>query len=84
MKYSAALPMFLIWLENCLVPRRLSLNDDVRAKEGGEEKYPSHGPLRVITSCSPLPCEKRSGRGEGWLENVLSYDNMHAQEVKGM
>ena len=39
---------------DCLVPRRLSLDEDVRAKEGGKETtaetIPSHGPLRFITS----------------------------------
>ena len=46
------------WL-GCLVPRRLSLDENVRAKEGGKETtgfacrlYPSHGPLRFITSHS--------------------------------
>ena len=47
---------------DCLVPRRLSLDENVRAKEGGKETtgetcfacslYPSHGPLRCITSHS--------------------------------
>ena len=44
---------------NCLVPRRLSFDENVRAKEGGKETtglacrlYPSHGPLRLITSHS--------------------------------
>ena len=40
----------------CLVPRRLSFEENVRAKEGGKETtfrlYPSHGPLRFITSHS--------------------------------
>ena len=43
----------------CLVPRRLSFDENVRAKEGGKETtgfacrlYPSHGPLRFITSHS--------------------------------
>ena len=45
-----------------LVPRRLSFDESVRAKEGGKETtgetrfacrlYPSHGPLRFITSQS--------------------------------
>ena len=53
----------------CLVPRRLSFDENVRAKEGGKETtgetalrlfyfacrlYPSHGPLRFITSHSRL------------------------------
>ena len=33
-----------------LVPRRLSFDENVRAKEGGKE--PSHDPLRFITSHS--------------------------------
>ena len=37
----------------CLVPRRLSFDENVRAKEGGKETTgPSHGPLRFITSHS--------------------------------
>ena len=46
----------------CLVPRRLSVDENVRAKEGGKETtgetcfacrlYPSHGPLWFITSHS--------------------------------
>ena len=43
----------------CLVPRCLSLDENVRAKEGGKDTtgfacrlYPSHGPLRFITSHS--------------------------------
>ena len=43
----------------CLVPRRLSLNENVRAKEGRTETtgfarrlHPSHGPLRFFTSHS--------------------------------
>ena len=49
----------------CLVPSRLSLDEDVLAKEGGKETtdfacclYPFHGLLRFITSRLPLPCEK--------------------------
>ena len=41
----------------CLVPRRLS-----RARKGRWEGdcclYPSHGRMRLITSRSPLPCER--------------------------
>ena len=46
----------------CLVPRRLSFDENVRAKEGGKETtgetrfacrlYPSHGPLWLIASHS--------------------------------
>ena len=46
----------------CLVPRRLSFDENVRAKEGGKETtdetrfacrlYPSHGPVWFITSHS--------------------------------
>ena len=50
-------------LNFCLIPRRLSLDENVRAKEGGKETtgetslrlpsvYFSHGPLRFITSHS--------------------------------
>ena len=48
----------------CLVPRRLSLDENLRKKEGGKEKtgetcfasplYPSHGPLHFVTSHSRL------------------------------
>ena len=59
----------------CLLPRRLSLSMKMCAqrKAGRRQRarqrfayrpYPSHGPLRFITSRSPLlPCEKRSARG---------------------
>ena len=39
-------------MEVGVVPRCLSLNENVRAKEGGKETNPSHGPLRFITSHS--------------------------------
>ena len=53
-----------------------------RAKEGGKETtkettgsscrlYPSHGPLRLITSRSPLHCEKRSAWGGGWFDRLM-------------
>ena len=49
----------LIRTPRCLVPRRLSFDENVRAKEGGKETtgfacrlYPSHGPLQFITSHS--------------------------------
>ena len=49
----------LIRTRRCLVPRRLSFDENVRAKEGGKETtdfacrlYPSHGPLQFITSHS--------------------------------
>ena len=59
----------------CLVPRRLSLDENVRAKEGGKEttsewrRYPSHGHLRFITSHSrfALASSKRSTWGGGWF-----------------
>ena len=44
----------------CLVPRRLSLDVSLRAKEGGKEKrlrfssFSSHGPLRFVTSHSHI------------------------------
>ena len=51
----------------------LFVDENVRAREGGKETTgfacrlcPSHGPLRFITSRSPLPCEKRSTWGGGW------------------
>ena len=49
----------LIWTPRCLLPRPVSFDETVRAKEGGKETmgfacrlYPSHGPLRFITSHS--------------------------------
>ena len=60
---SAAFPVLClqsrVWSFHCLVPRRLSFDENVRAKKGGKETtgnacrlYPSHGPLRFITSHS--------------------------------
>jgi len=56
----------------CLVPRRLSFDENVRAKEGGKETTPSvpfPSSLAVhhqsLVSRSPLPCEKRSAWGGG-------------------
>ena len=47
---------FAINIFCCLVPRRLSLDENVRAKEGGKEtSAPFHGSLQFITSRSPLP-----------------------------
>jgi len=52
------------------LPRRLSLSldENVRAKEGGKETTsetsPSHSPLRCITSRSPLPCENEAPEEE--------------------
>ena len=79
------MPLFLFRLSkkvNCLVPRRLSFDENVRAKEGGKEtmacrRYPSHGPLRfiMITSHSfrALLChvKKRSAWGGGWKVNII-------------
>ena len=49
----------LIRTPRCLLPRPLSFDENVRAKEGGKETmgfarrlYPPHGPLRFITSHS--------------------------------
>ena len=49
----------LIRTPRCLVPRGLSFDENVRAKEGGKETtgfacrlYPSHGPLLFISSHS--------------------------------
>ena len=43
------------------MPRRLCLDENLRAKEARKEKtgfatilYPSHGPLRFVTSHSPF------------------------------
>ena len=71
-----------IW--DCLVPRRLSEN--VRAKEGGKEttgetslrlpSVPFPWSLAVhhqsLVSRSPLPCEKRSAWGGGWIWDLLA------------
>ena len=55
----------------CLVPRRLSFDENVRAKEGGKvPSVPFPWSLAVhhqsFVSRSPLPCEKRSAWGGGW------------------
>ena len=47
--------------------------------------YPSHGPLRFITSRSPLPCDKRSAWGGGchelfFLSLYLFFRVSHWQE----
>ena len=36
--------------------------------------YPSHGPLRFITSRSPVPWEKQSTWGGGWYSDVVKED----------
>ena len=62
--------------EACLVPRRLSFDENLRAKEGGKEtrlpSVPFPWSLAVhhqsLVSRLPLPCEKRSAWGGGWLE----------------
>ena len=47
------MPTYADLLRGCLVPRRLSFDENVRAKEGGKETTgPFHGPLRFITSHS--------------------------------
>ena len=50
----------------CLIPRHLSLDENLRAKEGGKEKT-GYGPLRFVNSHSRVfrvsrspVCEKRS------------------------
>ena len=73
---------------SCLVPRRLSF--DVRANEGEKETtgfalsfahrlYPSHGPLRFITSHSRCALasamRKRSAWGGGWESSILDFQN---------
>ena len=61
----------------CLVPRRLALSMKMCAQRKARRRlrarrrfacglYPSHGPLRFITSHSPLRWEKRSAWGGGW------------------
>ena len=68
----------------CLVPSRLSLDEDVRAKEGGKETtdfacrlYPFHGPL----GSSPVAClylakneasEEEAAAGQGKVLFSLS------------
>ena len=42
------------------LPRtQMSLDEMCMQRKAGS-LYPSHGPLRLITSRSPLPCEKQS------------------------
>ena len=54
-KAPRSLPLRSKYPITCLVPRRLSFNDN----------GPSHGPLRFITSRSPRPCQKQSAWGGG-------------------
>ena len=60
----------------CLASERLSLHENVRAKEGGKETTgdPSHSPLRFITSRSPLPWENRGAWGGGCFRAVSERD----------
>ena len=59
------------------LPRHVSLSC---AKEGGKETtgrlYPSHGPLRLITSRSPLPCEKQSAWGGGCFKTFFKNSRL--------
>ena len=86
-----------------LVPRRLSLSMKMCAqrKAGRRQRarrrfacrlYPSHGPLRFITSRSPspctLPCEKQSAWGGGWnstalivQQNAVHYKRSYVQSI---
>ena len=51
--------------------------------QGKARLYPSHGPLRFITSRSPLPCEKRSTWGGGWVYRLRSRDPHYQKGRKG-
>ena len=63
-----------LMMELCLVPRCFSLNENVRAKEGGKETTLPMVPCgsspvtRVLHL--PLRWEKRSAWGGGWMELV--------------
>ena len=39
-------------------------------RKAGRSLYSSNGPLRLIISRSPLPCEKRSAWGGGWVVTI--------------
>ena len=51
--------------------------------QGKARLYPSHGLVRLITSHSPLPCEKRSAWGGGWVYRLRSCDP-HYQKGRGL
>ena len=51
------------------------------ARKGRREGDPSHGPLRFITSRSPLPCEKRSAWGGGWLRTKRGTKGQTSQVI---
>ena len=64
----------------CLVPRRLSFDENVRAKEGGKEKTVCTLPMVPCSSWpvtrvshSPLPCEKRSAWGGGCARTIIIW-----------
>ena len=48
----------------------VSLSVKKCAQRKARRRHPFHGPLRVITSHSPLPCEKRSAWGGGWMSTI--------------
>ena len=73
-------------LNSCLVPRRLSLDENVRAKEGAKETTGSavytlpmvpcgSSPVTRV-SCLPLLWEKRSAWGGGCL-NSMTFQVFH-------
>ena len=66
--------------QGCLVPRRLSLslNENLRTQEGGKKRtgvslfYPSHGPLRFVTSYSRFAsaCTRNHAKNEAPKEEA--------------
>ena len=66
-----------------LVPRRLSLDENVRAKEGGKEttSVPLPWSLTVRVSRSPLRCEKRSTWGGGWVLGLRGLFSVNGSDL---
>ena len=80
-----ALSSLLKKVKPFLVPRRLSFDENVRAKEGGKEKSLAVHHQSLV-SRSSLLCEKRSAWGGGWVKpspdrkmiKLLTFDNSFA------
>ena len=67
----------------CLVPRRLSFDENVRAKEGGKEifrLYPSHGPLQFMTSHSRFALASAMRKAKCLRRKLRQNDNYMVTE----
>ena len=69
------LKLLFVW-GDCLVPRLLSLDENVRAKEGGKETTPAVCTLPMVpcgsSPVAPLPWEKQSAWGGGWWGDMFT------------